>query len=96
MTNINNIYIIYIDIYWRESTTVLKPCHVNLHCYGVSHDWTKARVKNVMPFLLCFFLSQAASIAPTEEVITIDSMEAVEGALNDSWDQLDSGKPAFR
>ncbi|KAL9968901.1 hypothetical protein ACROYT_G021049 [Oculina patagonica] len=38
---------------------------------------------------------RAASIAPTEEVITIDSMEAVEGALNDSWDQLDSGKPAF-
>ena len=35
-------------------------------------------------------------MVPEEETITIDSMEAVEGALNDSWDQLDSGKPAFR
>ena len=28
-------------------------------------------------------------------MVTVDSMDAVEGALNDSWDQLDA-KPAFR
>ena len=58
--------------------------------YGLTEE--KALVKKHSPF--CPFL-QTASIV-TEDTVTVDSMEAVEGALNDSWDQLDTGKPAFR
>lgn len=37
---------------------------------------------------------RAATVTTEEVVVTVDSMDAVEGALNDSWDQLDA-KPAF-
>lgn len=45
--------------------------------------------KKISPFL-------TLSLQAVEEVVTIDdNVDAVEGALNDSWDQLDA-KPAFR
>lgn len=44
---------------------------------------------------MIFCFQQKASAAVNEPTVTIDSLEAVEGALNDSWDQIDN-KPAIR